>query len=518
MKDTGIGIPSDRMDRLFKPFSQVDSSTTRKYGGTGLGLVICKQLAEIMGGELWVESQVDAGTTFYFTIVAQGGSDAAKTELNTSHPQLDGKRLLIVDDNATNRQILDQQTHSWGMLTRVAPSGSEALHWLHQGETFDLAILDMQMPEMDGLMLAKEIHQLSNFQSLPLVMLKSIGRHEISQQTINDHFSAFLNKPIKPSQLFKALAQVFNGQSIKVIQTPSQQSPIDRCLAERLPLRILLAEDIGVNQKLALQLLDRMGYRADIAANGLEVLAALKRQSYDVVLMDVHMPEMDGITATQHICQEWAAGCRPWIIAVTANAMQGDREKCLDAGMNDYISKPIRVEELVRALKQCQPPSQPPSPNSPFVDKSSQSPPTIKPDPPKLVTDPPPTPPSDLAPPGEVLDAQVLQTFRITMGARGGELLNQLIDTYLRESPKVMNAIEQAAIQADAAALDMSAHSLKSSSAALGAIRFSQLCKELEAIGRKGETAGSAPLVEQLKAEYDRVETAMQSVHRQNQG
>ena len=303
------------------------------------------------------------------------------------------------------------------------------------------------------------------------------------------------------------MVQVFDGQSIKVLQTQSQESPIASNLAKQLPLRILLAEDIGVNQKLALQLLERMGYRADVAANGLEVLAALKRQAYDVVLMDVHMPEMDGITATERICQEWSVDSRPWIIAVTANAMQGDREKCLDAGMDDYISKPIRVEELVRALKQCKPQSQAPHPNNLTSNEALAS--TSKH--PKPLTVKHPTDP-------DVLDAKVLQTYLITMGERGTALLNQLIDTYLRETPKVMCAIEQAVTQADAAALDISAHSLKSSSAALGAVRFSQLCKDLEAMGREGQTAGSAMLVEQLKAEYDRVEKAMQAVQRQNQG
>ena len=506
VKDTGIGIPPDRMNRLFKPFSQVDSSTTRKYGGTGLGLVICKQLAEMMGGDLWVESQVGQGTTFYFTIVVQVVPSTKAVEFNTSHPQLAGKRVLIVDDNATNRQILDQQTNAWGILTRVAQSGPEALHWLHQGESFDLAILDMQMPDMDGLTLAKEIHKLSEFQALPLVMLTSIGRHEISQPTLSKHFAAFLNKPIKPSQLFEALVKVFDGQCIKVVQPQSQESPIDRHLAERLPLRILLAEDIGVNQKLALQLLQRMGYRADVAANGLEVLAALKRQSYDVVLMDIHMPEMDGLTAAEHICQEWSADSRPWIIAVTANAMQGDREKCLDAGMDDYISKPIRVEELVRALKQSKPQSQAPILQGAIGDKA----PTSTSNHAEILSTPHPSDQLD------VLDSKVLQTFLMTMGTSGTELLSQLIDTYLQESPRFIDAIEQAVNQADAAALDISAHSLKSSSAALGAIRFSQLCQDLEAMGREGQIAGSAAIVEQLKAEYARVEIAMQSVQQQN--
>lgn len=509
VKDTGIGIPPDRINRLFKPFSQVDSSTTRKYGGTGLGLVICKQLTEMMGGNLWVESQVGQGTTFHFTVVGQVIAGIPVADIKVVDSQLAGKRLLIVDDNATNRQILDQQTNTWGMLTRVAESGAEALNCLQQGESFDLAILDMQMPHMDGLTLAKEIHNLSKFQTLPLVMLTSIGKHDIDQQSIDKHFAAFLNKPIKPSQLFETLGQVVNGQRIKVGKVQSQNSLIDHHLAEQFPLRILLAEDMMVNQKLALQLLKRMGYRADVAANGLEVLAALKRQSYDVVLMDIHMPEMDGLTTTKRICQEWAADVRPWIIAVTANAMQGDREKCLDAGMNDYISKPIRINELTQALKQCKP--------QPHVSTSNESQNPIQ---------------NEVLPPAKthlettsamnspelstVLDSEILETFLVTMGEDGADLLSQLIDTYLSESPKFVEAIEQAITQADAATLNISAHSLKSSSAALGATRLAQLCKELEVMGREGHMTEAKALVEPLKAEYIRVEAAMQLVQQEN--
>ncbi|HEY9830239.1 MAG TPA: response regulator, partial [Stenomitos sp.] len=379
VQDTGIGIPQDRLDRLFKPFSQVDSSTTRKYGGTGLGLAICNQLSAIMGGRMWVESQWGQGSTFYFSVVAPGFSNGETHEMGTFEPQLTGKRLLIVDDNATNRRILTAQANFWGMQTHATQSATEAIACLRQGESFDLAILDMQMPEMDGCTLATEIHNLPGSRTLPLVMLTSIGNSEINHPSLRSQFAAFLTKPIKQSLLYDVLMQVLLKQAIKV-RSSSFVPHINPHMAQDIPLKILLAEDNLVNQQVALHLLQRMGYRADVAGNGWEVLEALSRQSYDVVLMDVQMPEMDGITAARRIRQAWSGQWggedtgnraegnshnpnfkipnpkfkRPQIIAMTANAMQGDRELCLEAGMDDYISKPIRLEELVRALSKCQ--------------------------------------------------------------------------------------------------------------------------------------------------------------------
>ena len=381
VKDTGIGIPSDRLDRLFQPFSQVDSSVTRKYGGTGLGLIICKQLVEIMGGKIWVESQAGQGTTFSFTIATTSldnapslsPSPALNPAPNTApnpalnyapdpvparvyppHLDLIGKRVLIVDDNETYRQILDEQAKGWGMVTRTASSGVQALDWLQQ-EQFELALIDVQMPDMDGSALAQKIRQIEAYCTLPLIMLTALGSQAVSLPA-NEKPVAHLTKPIKQSQLFDAVVQALATKSSdrKVHPPPEPRSPslMDSQLAEKQPLRILLAEDNRINQKIALQLLNRMGYRADVASNGLEAIEALHRQSYDVILMDVHMPEMDGLTATQQICQKWTRETRPKIIAVTANAMQGDREKCLAAGMDDYISKPIKVQELVRVLKQ----------------------------------------------------------------------------------------------------------------------------------------------------------------------
>lgn len=348
VKDTGIGIPPDRLDRLFRPFSQIDASTTRQYGGTGLGLAISQRLSELMGGRLWVDSQPGEGSTFYFSIVVQPNTNPPDTAPRLS--SLESKRVLIVDDNATNRQILELQVQSWQMVARVATSGAEALGWLDAGEKFDVGILDMQMPQMDGLMLARSIRQRSHLSTLPLIMLTSMG--PVDRLADLKDFAAYLNKPVKQSQLYEVLSDVLTGQASPTRSDQDVDSGLDTELAAGCPLRILLAEDNVVNQKVALHILRRMGYRADVAANGLEVLTALRQQPYDIVLMDVQMPEMDGLETSRRIHQEWT-NQRPRLVAMTANAMQGDREVCLAAGMDDYISKPIRIEELVRVLRHC---------------------------------------------------------------------------------------------------------------------------------------------------------------------
>ncbi|MCP4542635.1 MAG: response regulator, partial [Chloroflexi bacterium] len=368
--DTGIGIPADRMDRLFQSFSQVDSSTTRKYGGTGLGLVISKRLSEMMGGTMWVESPLPIpsgareskggpGSIFHFTIQAEVAPAPARAYLREIQPNLRGKRVLIVDDNATNRRVLTLQMKAWGIEPVETAFPAEALEWLRRGDPptssgqeFDLALLDYQMPEMDGLMLATEIQKLPNTQTLPLMLLSSVRHQEIEAETTP--FVAFLLKPIKASHLYNALVGVLVKEDRpRDRSVDTSKSQFDADMGKRLPLRILLAEDNAVNQKLALRLLARMGYRADVAGNGLETLEALQRQPYDVVLMDVQMPELDGLDATRRIRHEVAPKAQPRIIAMTASVMQEDRDACQEAGMDDYLSKPVRVEELVRALREC---------------------------------------------------------------------------------------------------------------------------------------------------------------------
>ena len=355
VRDTGIGIPPDRADRLFQSFTQADASTTRRYGGTGLGLAICKRLTEMMGGRIWVESEgtPGKGSVFHFILaMAESAGASYRPPRMREQPSLHGRRLLFVDDNETNRRILVAQTEAWGMRVRTTPFPSEALEWIRRGEPFDVAILDMHMPEIDGQELAAEIRKLRDPGSLPLILFSSVGGSETSSESVR--FDATLSKPLKQSQLHDALLGVLAGPR-ESGPGPARGAAAPKKsflphLATQAPLRILLVEDNTVNQKLALRLLAQMGYRADVAASGLEALAALDRQLYDLVLMDVQMPEMDGLEATRRIRRRLPQESQPWIVAMTANAMQGDREICLQAGMNDYVSKPIRPDELVRAL------------------------------------------------------------------------------------------------------------------------------------------------------------------------
>jgi signal transduction histidine kinase/DNA-binding response OmpR family regulator len=352
IRDTGIGIPEDRRDRLFKSFSQVDASTTRRYGGTGLGLAISKRFAELMGGRMWVESVAGMGSTFHFVILAEEATDFAVAGVPTDPAILRGKRVLIVDDNQTNRFILTRQCTSWGMEPRTAGTPAEALAWIERGECFDVGIFDMQMPEMDGVQLAREVRRLRSERDLPLILLSSAASTITPGQEVgvpvSQLFRAVLTKPCKPDQLRDALSVVYGAVKPR---ERNRHTQIDATLGERSPLRLLLAEDNQINQKVALKMLEKMGYRADLAANGEEVLQALARQSYDVVLMDVQMPEMDGLEASRRICTLYAAPARPRIIAMTANAMESDRLECLAAGMDDFLSKPVVVRDLAAALE-----------------------------------------------------------------------------------------------------------------------------------------------------------------------
>ena len=351
VRDTGIGLDAQGLGKLFQSFSQADSSTTRKYGGTGLGLAISKRLAELMGGTMWaVSAGAGQGSTFRFAIRAPKAElppQSRRTFLG-EQPALADKRVLVVDDNATNRRILALQMAKWGMLARDAEAPAEALQWVKDGERYDLAILDMHMPGMDGVTLARELQSLAP--AMPLVLFTSLGRREAAADGAT-LFKATLAKPLRQSQLFDTLMTLLVRDSAPRPVAPARPT-MDPGMAARHPLRILLAEDNVVNQKLALRLLQQMGYRADVASNGIEAVESVERQAYDVVLMDVQMPEMDGLEAARRITAKWPAGARPRIVAMTANAMQGDREECLAAGMDDYVTKPIRVGALVAALDQ----------------------------------------------------------------------------------------------------------------------------------------------------------------------
>jgi PAS domain S-box-containing protein len=462
VRDTGIGIPEDRMERLFESFSQVDPSTTRRYGGTGLGLAISKRVVEAMSGRLWAESRMGQGSTFHFTMQAEVSEAPVRAYERPAAPQLEGRRVLIVDDNATNRQILARQTQSWGMLARATESPDEALEWIRQGDPFDVAILDMQMPGMDGLTLAGEIRRHRGAEALPLVMLTSLGRPDETATEVQ--FAAYLTKPIKPSHLFDTLLEVFGAGPD---EEPAVEAEPPESMADERPMRILVVEDNAVNQQLALLLLEKVGYRADVAANGVEALEALERQPYDVVLMDVEMPEMDGLEATRRIHQRWAKQ-RPHIVAVTANAMEGERELCLQAGMDDYITKPIRMEDLTAALA-----------------KGAQRTPAQAP----------------------VLDPDVVQRL---IGSFGDpQSVRALIDTFLEHAPGQMQALREGAERGDAEGVRRTAHTLKSNAATFGASELADRSRDLEARTKEGILEGASGLVARIERELRRATEAL---------
>ncbi len=518
VRDTGIGIPQERTNRLFQSFSQVDASTTRKYGGTGLGLAISKRLSEMMEGTIWVESQVGSGSTFHFTIRARITDLPRPSYMVTTQPHLSGKRLLIVDDNPTNRKILLAQTNGWGMIAIPAASGPEALDLLRlaEGQPFDLAILDMQMPGMDGLVLAEAIRRLeregqsgsldglSPARPLPLVMLTALGKMENDPRL--REFSAFIAKPIKAAQLYNTLVNMFaSGASLSLQdledRTLAAQAPgVDHHMAERLPLHILLAEDNSTNQKLALLMLERLGYRADVAANGLEVLDALHRQRYDVILMDVQMPELEGLEATRRIRAEFPAEAQPYIIAMTANVMQGDREQCLQAGMNGYLGKPIRFEELVDAITLCMPSLRDGANPAAAARRGAQA---------NSAQGAAGIPGADSNLAAEALDPAAWSRLRAMLGAKAGEMLPTLIDTFLDEAVQLQEDARRAITADRADELRRAAHTLKSNATNFGAMALSAACQELENAGQKDALQAAPGLLERVQQEFEPARTAL---------
>ena len=470
--DTGIGISADEIDELFKPFNQLDVSTTRKFGGTGLGLAISRRLVEIMGGQIWAESEPGEGSTFHFDILAEaGGKDLAHSFLQEHAIELTGRKVLIVDDNVTNRRILVKQSLLWGMLPSATASGIEAMDLVRHGDRFDIAILDMSMPEMDGLELAKQIRRYRSAESLPLIMLTSLSQRLDGDMMDEIKFSAFLNKPIKAVQLFDTL-KVALGVEIND-DRPLAPISFDATLARSNPLRILIAEDNAINQKVVQRLLQKFGYRSDIVSNGLEALDALKRRGYDLILMDLHMPEMDGLQAASEIQQMFAAGRGPRIVAMTANVLKRDRDACHEAGMQDFLAKPINLDHLYRILSNVNTGSEQDIPvNS--VDGSVD------------------------------IDFERLQMVRDTPNEDEGNLLAWVIDSFIADSEERLPGMRDAVENSDWDRLAEEAHRFYSSSSNLGLVKISNICIEMELEAANPEV-NKIKLLDQLDEAYARV-------------
>ena len=345
VRDTGPGIPDERLDRLFQAFSQGDASITRRHGGTGLGLVIAKRIVEAMGGRIWVKSAEGQGTSFFFSIYAQVTQSRRRVNFLSSSAQLADKRVMIVDDGRLNRQILQMQTERWGMVPYVFAHPNEAIAYLGDQPKIDIAVLDLQMPDKDGVQLAREIHALPGFRDLPLVLLSSSlpTRNNPGQQL--DDFAVRLMKPLKQADLFNALTTAL-GNVKTVTKALRPREVIDSSLAARMPLRILIAEDNQINQQVARRILQQFGYQSDVVSNGQEAVNVVSKHRYDLLFMDVQMPVMDGLEATRQVRSILTPDQRPYIAAMTANALKEDRALCLNAGMDDYISKPIRPGDI----------------------------------------------------------------------------------------------------------------------------------------------------------------------------
>jgi signal transduction histidine kinase/DNA-binding response OmpR family regulator/HPt (histidine-containing phosphotransfer) domain-containing protein len=483
VRDTGIGIPKDRFDRLFKVFSQVDASMTRQYGGTGLGLAISKRLSELMGGRIWAESEPGKGSTFHFTIVADEVEALERAAADGEQPELAGKRVLIVDDNASNRLLLKLQTERWGMRARDTKSPAVALEWIVQGDPFDVALLDYQMPEMDGMALAREIRAVRGAHAPVLILLSSTGQ-SLAFAHADAGFAAGLSKPLRLSHLRDRLLETIGDQRDTLA---GAVPPVARDVGSPVPLRILLAEDNPINQTVALRLLERLGYGADVVGDGRQALARLDHAAYDVILMDVQMPEMDGLEASRTICARWAASERPRIIAMTAEAMQGDRDKCLAAGMDDYIMKPVTLDRLATALAKCRPLAAATAP------EAAAAPPVEK----------------QRIAAGTALDRDVLDQLREDLG--GTAALREVIRSFLEQTPSVISALRDAAARADVPSIRRSAHMIKGTSSILGARELSEHCAEIERVGQTGCIADAGSRVIAVEASYRTIEAALKA-------
>ena len=482
VSDTGIGMSDEERGRLFQAFTQADSSTTRRYGGTGLGLAISRQLVELMGGEIGVTSEPGSGSTFWFRVPFERG------EAPTVHLReidLRGLRVLVVDDNATNRRILEDQLASWEMTADLADGGRAALDAIAaanaRGAPYDLVVTDMHMPEVDGLMLAEAMRLGRDQAATPLILLTSSSGHVDVSTATRLGIAASLTKPVRQSQLYDAIVSALAGAARTAQVVVPQMVP-----SEKVRGHVLVAEDNPVNQRVAAAMLERLGYRADVVGNGLEVLDALERIPYAAVVMDCQMPEMDGFTATRLIREREGAARHTPVIAMTASAMEGDRERCLAAGMDDYVSKPVRIDELSAALDRHIRVPEPATSDSPTNGDGRPN------------------------GGGAILDSDRLDDLR-HLNHGGEDVLRTLVEMFLRETPARLESLRRAAGAGDGDSVARAAHALRGSSGYLGATAMFTMLESIEATGRRGRVTELAAAIERLEAEYESVAVALQA-------
>jgi signal transduction histidine kinase/CheY-like chemotaxis protein/HPt (histidine-containing phosphotransfer) domain-containing protein len=451
VRDTGIGIPAERIERLFKSFSQVDPTIARQYGGTGLGLAISRRLVEHMGGTMSVESHVGVGSTFRFDIAYTLASPSRAAATTADSSCLAGVRALVVDDNPTNRMILMQESAAWGMLPTEAASGAQALARLTAGERFAVVLLDALMPELDGCQVAEAIRARPELVTLPIIMLSSGSDPALRTEARRLGVAAFLRKPVRRRQLLEALLGIVGGAP-QAGDVRSAADPLDATLGQRQPLQILVVDDEPVNQKVAALLLRRLGYQAELVADGIQALEALTRGAFDVVFMDLQMPRLDGLSATRRLRAELLRERQPYVIAMTADVVQGSREQCIAVGMNDLLAKPVQLTELVAALYRAAAgrPAPAPSSLSPVIDACPTS-----------------------------------GWLRLVAMAEGDrDMLSELVGDHLANSQLILEQLQRALAQRDFRALSRLAHNLCGIAATLGAAQLGRLGEAVERAAR----------------------------------
>ena len=474
VRDSGIGIPEDKLNRLFQSFSQVDASTTRQYGGTGLGLAICKRLSELMGGRIWVESTAGMGSTFQFIIRV----DRSPSQQEESHrpPDLSGRRVLLVEDNETAGRAAASYATKAKLALDIATDAAAALQKI-EAASYDAIVLDLQLPDKNGIALAREIRQTPKGKELPILLMTDVRLRSDDTRPLQVGVSLYVFKPIRPSQFYDAITRAFEGRTKEERKAPVS-SEFDSDMGERMPLKILLADDNLINQKVGAKMLEKLGYNPDIAANGVEVLKMLEQKPYQIIFLDVQMPEMDGYEASRRIHQRWQGSKRPRIIAMTGNALEGDRERCLAAGMDDYVAKPVRVTELQAVLDRWG-----------KVDLKETSTDNEE---------------------GPMLDKTILAELRDMKSKEGVPLLWELIDLFLTNSPQHLEQIQSGEVTASQRAF--AAHIFRGMSLNLGANQLGGICEQIEDLCNDGDMAPVEKLVPQLEKIYSNTCTEFQAI------
>lgn len=493
VRDTGIGVPAAKMDRLFKSFTQVDSSTTRQFGGTGLGLAICKRLAELMGGRVWAESEAGKGSTFHLVIRAQPARADSPNPSAAAAQKLHGKKVLLLEDNPSNRKVFAQYTRWAGAELHAVATSKEAMDVLSSGGRFDVIVLDLQLPEMDGLTMAQFVRRIPGCEHTPILLLTDLRLRSDDKRPGAVGISLFVYKPIRPAQLFDALVRAVEHMP-RTEKSAPVSSEFDATMAERLPLRILLADDNLINQKVGVKMLQRLGYRPEVAANGVEVIKLLEQQPFDLIFLDVQMPETDGYEAARRIRQKWNDAQRPQLIAMTGNALEGDRERCLEAGMDDYVAKPVRIPELQTVILRW--------------GETRQS---------ALDTSIPRSMSAAVAPAGAaaepILDPTIIAELSEMKSREGVPLLCELIDLFFQNAPKHLEEIKTAGDNLQQ--LSFAAHVFRGMSLNLGANGLGQLCQELEDLAQAGNTVAIPALIPRLESAYQRTAAEFQRIRSQ---